>query len=87
MIYENNVDTRGIILLIEDNPAHAELVTRSLEEQELANVIYHVADGEAALDYVFRRGIYADPSSSPRPQVILLDAPAQGRRAGSLKGD
>ena len=30
-------------------------------------------DGEAALDYLFRRGTYADPRTSPRPRVILLD--------------
>ena len=32
-----------------------------------------MADGEAALDYLFRRGQYADPEQSPRPHVILLD--------------
>jgi CheY-like chemotaxis protein len=39
----------------------------------VANRIYHVSDGEAALDYLLRRGEYADPGSSPRPHVILLD--------------
>ena len=62
-----------IILLVEDNPAHAELVVRSFEEHRVANYIYQVADGEAALAYLFRRGEYADPSRSPRPHVVLLD--------------
>jgi CheY-like chemotaxis protein len=30
-------------------------------------------DGEAALDYLFRRAEWADPHSSPRPHLILLD--------------
>ncbi len=62
-----------IILLVEDNPDHAELIVRSFDEHRIANRIYHVQDGEAALDYLFRRGRYADPASSPRPHVILLD--------------
>lgn len=61
------------ILLVEDNPAHAELVMRSFEDHRLANKIHHVADGEVALDYLFRRGRYADPEQSPRPHLVLLD--------------
>jgi CheY-like chemotaxis protein len=61
------------LLLVEDNPAHAELVIRSFENQRVANKIYHVQDGEEALDYLFRRGNYQDPEKSPRPNVILLD--------------
>ncbi len=62
-----------IILLVEDNPDHAELIVRSFEEHRVANKIIHVSDGEAALDYLFQRGVYADEQSSPRPHVILLD--------------
>ena len=61
------------ILLVEDNIPHAELVKRSLETHQIANRVYHVADGEAALDYLFRQGVYADPVTSPRPHVVLLD--------------
>jgi len=31
------------------------------------NKIYWVSDGEEALDYLFRRGKYADKEKSPRP--------------------
>ena len=61
------------ILLVEDNPAHAELVLRSFEDHRVANTIVHLSDGESALDYLFRRGPFADPDESPRPHVILLD--------------
>src|SRR4029453_1570944 len=61
------------ILLVEDNIPHAELVKRSLEAHQIANRVYHVADGEAALDYLFRQGGYTDPMTSPRPHVVLLD--------------
>ncbi|MFQ6041307.1 MAG: response regulator [Candidatus Poribacteria bacterium] len=62
-----------VILLVEDNLGHAELVIRSFQEHRVANKIHHVLDGEVALDYLFRRGDYADPENSPRPHLILLD--------------
>lgn len=62
-----------LILLVEDNPDHAELIMRSLKDHRVANKVYHVADGEAAQNYLFRQGDYADPEKSPRPHVVLLD--------------
>ncbi|MBC8228455.1 response regulator [bacterium] len=62
-----------VILLVEDDPAHAELVIRSFQDHRVANKIYHVSDGEATLNYLFRRCDYADPQKSPRPDMILLD--------------
>jgi CheY-like chemotaxis protein len=61
------------ILLVEDNEDHAVAVKRSLRNHQVANEIHHVIDGEAALDYLFRRGDYADPANSPRPHLIILD--------------
>lgn len=61
------------ILLVEDNAAHAELLMRSLEECISIENIRCVRDGEMALHYLFRSGEYADPVSSPRPKLILLD--------------
>ena len=62
-----------IILLVEDNPAHAELVMRALESNRVDNQIHHVIDGEQALDYLHHRGDFAQPGTSPRPQLVLLD--------------
>jgi CheY-like chemotaxis protein len=62
-----------IILLIEDNPAHAELIRRNFETHRFANRLIHVTDGEMALAYLFRRGAYVDSIQSPRPHLILLD--------------
>lgn len=61
------------ILLVEDNPAHAELVIRSFRDHTINSEIRHVMNGELALDYLFQRGIYEDPEESPQPHVILLD--------------
>ena len=62
-----------MILLVEDDEAHAMLTMRSLEDAKLANEIRWVADGEEAMNYLFRRGEYADKKKGPRPDLILLD--------------
>ena len=62
-----------LILLVEDNPAHAELVKRSLQEQRVSYQVTHLSDGEQAVEYLFQRGDYADKRKHPRPHIILLD--------------
>jgi CheY-like chemotaxis protein len=62
-----------LVMLVEDNADHAELVIRTLEDHRIANKIRHFADGQIALDYLFRRDAYANPEDSPRPHLILLD--------------
>jgi CheY-like chemotaxis protein len=61
------------ILLIEDNMAHAKLITRCLESNRVANHLYHVSDGEQALDYIFHRNAYSDQEKYPTPHLVLLD--------------
>jgi two-component system response regulator len=61
------------ILLVEDNPDHAELLRRDLELFPLPIHLHHVEDGEAALDYVFGRNGFANRAQFPPPDVMLLD--------------
>lgn len=61
------------ILLVEDNPDHAELVLRGLINHRVANKVHHVVDGEAALDYLHHRGQYSNSERYPSPHLILLD--------------
>lgn len=61
------------ILLVEDNEDHAELVLRNFADNHVANRIFHVKDGEEALDYLLHRGVYTEPGLSPTPNLILLD--------------
>lgn len=61
------------ILLVEDNPADAELTMRALNKHNLANRVVHVRDGEEALDFVFARGAFSARSVVNGPKVILLD--------------
>lgn len=62
-----------VILLAEDNPAHARLVQRSLSSNRVNNRLMHVTDGEEAVAYLRRQAPYDDPQVSPRPDVVLLD--------------
>jgi two-component system, response regulator len=61
------------ILLVEDNPDHAELTLRALKRGMLLNRIHWVKDGAEALDYLYRRGAYRSAEQAPRPGLILLD--------------
>jgi CheY-like chemotaxis protein len=61
------------ILLVEDSPEDFETTERAFRKSGLRNPIYRCSDGEEALDFLFRRGEFADPETSPRPGVILLD--------------
>ena len=61
------------LLLVEDNPDHAELIRRQLEQFPLGTRLHHVEDGEAALDYIFGKGNFSDRSRFPAPDVVLLD--------------
>ena len=58
------------MLLVEDNPDHAQLALRSLQEHRVSHTVDHVSDGAQALAYLRRQEPYAD---RPRPDVVLLD--------------
>jgi two-component system, response regulator len=61
------------ILLVEDNPADAELTLHALRKENVGNLIDVVHDGEEALDYVFCRGQFSSRSMVDSPRLILLD--------------
>jgi CheY-like chemotaxis protein len=62
-----------VILIVDDDEEDRMLTQEALEENKLADDLRFVGDGEQLLDYLYRRGQYADPATSPRPGLILLD--------------
>jgi two-component system response regulator len=62
-----------VILFVEDEPAHAEIVRRSLAECHVANRLILASDGQAALDYLQDRRTRANDPAQPLPDLILLD--------------
>ena len=61
------------ILLVEDNPAASELARNVLHCVSNSSRIQVVRDGEAALDFLFCRGTFADRGPVLPPRLILLD--------------
>jgi CheY-like chemotaxis protein len=61
-----------IILLAEDSARDVELTLAALEEHHLANEVVVVRDGAEALDFLHRRGKFADRPPE-QPIVVLLD--------------
>lgn len=61
------------ILMADDDPDDCLMTKEALEELGLANSLYFVEDGEELMDYLYHRGKYVDPDTSPFPGLILLD--------------
>ncbi|WDI44952.1 response regulator [Bremerella sp. P1] len=59
------------VLLVEDNPAHAKLMMRTLSEFSQSLDVDHVSDGEAALAYLFHTGKFEHKTQLPH--LVLLD--------------
>jgi two-component system, response regulator len=62
-----------VILMADDDEDDRFLAEDALREAHLKNEMRFVKDGEELLDYLCHRGQYANPSSCPRPGIILLD--------------
>ncbi|HEY9638776.1 MAG TPA: response regulator [Coleofasciculaceae cyanobacterium] len=65
--------TTVTILMADDDEDDCMLAREALTESRLANHLHFVRDGEELMDYLYRRGQYAQKSDSPRPGLILLD--------------
>jgi CheY-like chemotaxis protein len=63
----------AVILLADDDPGDQELTRRAFLDWRIRNELIVVQDGEEALDYLYRRGKFKDPDSSPWPDLFLLD--------------
>lgn len=60
------------ILLVDDSAHDVELTLAALEQNHLANEVVVARDGEEALDYLYRRGIFKLRFAG-HPAVVLLD--------------
>ena len=60
----------NVILLVEDNEDHAEIIRQHLSDDDLAKEIHWAKDGQEAIDFLHRKGTHAN---APRPSLIILD--------------
>ena len=58
------------ILLVDDDPDCRMLIKDAISECKVRNAIHEVADGKQALEFLQRKGRFAD---APRPGLIYLD--------------
>ena len=66
----NSVD----LLLVEDNPDDAELTIRELKKYNMSNNVFHVKDGEEAIEFIFATGKFEGSRDLfYPPKVVLLD--------------
>jgi two-component system response regulator len=63
--------SKGIILLVEDNPHDATLTVRAMEKSNVVNEVVVARDGVEALDYLFGTGLYEGRVCTP--MMVLLD--------------
>jgi len=79
------------ILMADDDPDDRMLVRDALNETQAPSHLDCVEDGEELLDYLHRRGQYAQLAADHQPRIILLDLNMprkDGREAlKEIKGD
>jgi len=62
-----------LFLMADDDEDDRMMAQDALAEARVSNSIRFVEDGEELMDYLRRKGKYADPADAPRPGLILLD--------------
>ncbi|HEY9637854.1 MAG TPA: response regulator [Coleofasciculaceae cyanobacterium] len=70
-----------LILIVQDNPEHTGLIKDALNDKAARHQIVAIADGVQAMDFLNRRGNYADAT---RPDLILLDLNLPGKDGREL---
>lgn len=60
------------VLMVEDDPAHTEIIRRNFAQLNVDYHLVHLADGRAALDYL-QKTADAKDAEHPLPDLILLD--------------
>ncbi len=64
---------RTVVIIAEDDPDDRLLIKDAIREAASEAEVHFVTDGAEMLDYLNHRGRYTDETSSPLPELILLD--------------
>ncbi len=67
------MDAGGSILVVEDSDEDFEAMRRAFRKAEMTWPVRRCVDGDDALAYLQRKGIYAEAERAPRPSLIVLD--------------
>jgi len=66
----DNASKPVVILIVDDDPDCRFLIREAISSSKISNEVWEVGDGEEAMEFLERRGRYAD---APRPGLIYLD--------------
>lgn len=72
-VMQTDTATRQPLLLVEDSDEDFESLTWAMRRLTVTNSLVRCRDGGEALDYLHRRGRYADRDPASVPSMILLD--------------
>ena len=61
------------VLMAEDDEHDVVATKRAWKKHHIANPLYVVSNGEDCLDFLRQTGKYGDPSTAPKPGILLLD--------------
>lgn len=61
------------VLCAEDDSEDRAMLKEALEKSLDGDEIYFVKDGDEMMDYLYRRGEYAEIAGTPLPSFVLLD--------------
>ncbi len=61
------------ILMAEDDPDDRLFIEQAFNDLKISGKLHFVENGEELMNFLLRRGAYADPRLSPQPSLILLD--------------
>jgi CheY-like chemotaxis protein len=66
---------RGLktVLVVEDNRDHMFLIQRAFKKTGLSCAVNGVTNGDQAIEYLSGTGLYADRTTYPLPDLVLLD--------------
>lgn len=67
------MENKCLVLMVDDDEDDFFLVRSAFKQNGFTSELRLLPNGQELMDYLYRRGIYSDPSLSPRPRVILLD--------------
>lgn len=73
-----DIQEPAVILMVDDNRMDLELALDAFRRAQVGNRIEVVTSGQAALDYLFGRDLYADREQFPLPDLVLLDLKMPG---------
>jgi CheY-like chemotaxis protein len=65
--------TQSSILIVEDSPEDYEATVWALRKSGWLTPIFHCVDGDEALNFLYQHGVPGQPTTAPRPSLILLD--------------